>query len=156
MCRVKCVELNFVQSRWPDAEGSEGKVSRHAGIDIYPSMFYGLSKKYRNKTFKSAVAELYYLQRTKQLSTAGKAVTLLGRKPRIFARLADLQHEANSSLFYGYERITVIGGSKAPWLNFVVCREQSSLRRLVEKLLYEEVSQIQILARRKPQTHAIK
>jgi hypothetical protein len=31
MCRVNCVELNFTQTRWHDAEGPEGKVSRHAG-----------------------------------------------------------------------------------------------------------------------------
>lgn len=29
MYRITCVELNAVQSRWPDAKGPDGKVSRH-------------------------------------------------------------------------------------------------------------------------------
>jgi hypothetical protein len=28
------VKLDFVQSRWPDAEGPDEKVSRYAGIDV--------------------------------------------------------------------------------------------------------------------------
>ncbi|KAF2844282.1 hypothetical protein T440DRAFT_27500 [Plenodomus tracheiphilus IPT5] len=31
MCRTKSINLDFVQLRWPDPEGPEGKVSRHTG-----------------------------------------------------------------------------------------------------------------------------
>jgi hypothetical protein len=37
MCRTKRVELHFTQSRWPDAQGRDRKVSSHAEMDVTES-----------------------------------------------------------------------------------------------------------------------
>ncbi|KAF2844267.1 hypothetical protein T440DRAFT_525810, partial [Plenodomus tracheiphilus IPT5] len=42
MCRTKSINLDFVQLRWPDPEGPEGKASRHTGCPATQGWTLGL------------------------------------------------------------------------------------------------------------------